>query len=294
VVKLAFWKTIGETYRLVFTRPLTILRAGWVWLALNIIMNFAGFLFPIKPGAQQPASVSFHAFIIPFTITFVIGILIWVSYISWMIALSRAILLGETSWTTALQFSYRHWRFIGISFLVSLLFTSIVLGVMLVGYVIGIIAAPIMAALQLSPVTSIPRSAIFAAGIGVTLVCALFILTGLELYLPAIAIDDPHGAIRAAWRRSRGNRFRMFFAFIASSLPYMIITGIIFGSLLLPVLLGDTGPMVPFVPHPISSIVLFIVNILWQATIPVFNAFAYKQLESNLPQLGAPGAGSAT
>jgi hypothetical protein len=52
MVKLAFWDTVGEAYRFVFTQPLTILRAGWAVLAIdfvNLLLPAAG----IKSAALQ-------------------------------------------------------------------------------------------------------------------------------------------------------------------------------------------------------------------------------------------------
>lgn len=34
MVRLAFWKTTVDAYRFVFTEPVTVIRAGWGFLAL--------------------------------------------------------------------------------------------------------------------------------------------------------------------------------------------------------------------------------------------------------------------
>ena len=198
MVKLAFWDTVGEAYRFVFTQPLTIMRAGWAVLAIdfvNLLLPAAG----IKSAALQV----------------LLAVIVYVLFIgiavAWHIALARAILLGESSWLAALRFHRRQWRLIGVS----LLFTVLVGVPVAIGAIAVAVAHP-------AGIVVAPFAIVFLA------LCIVVIAAGVRFYLviPAIAIDDPAKAIRAAWRRGQRNTLRLFFGVLICLLPVFLIVWI--------------------------------------------------------------------
>jgi len=204
VVKLAFWDTVNGAYRFVFAHPLTVLRTGWLYLLLNTLD------FAVRKAAPSDARLTATAF--------AVAVLLIGASIAWHVAFVRAILLNERSWTAALQFRHRHWRLLG---------AGIVLFLMLVP-VIAIAAVAGFAAVHVGGPVAV---AIFGVVAVVAIVVLIAAASRLYLLGPAIATDDPAKAIRAAWRRGRGNTLRLLFGSVLMVLPAVIVGAIVGGAL---------------------------------------------------------------
>ena len=107
MVKLAFWDTVNGAYRFVAGHPSMVLRTGWLYLVLNAID------VALRRGNSLTPSLR--------AVAFAVAILLIGASIAWHVALLRAILLNEHSWTAALQFRRRHWRLLGVGLLLFLM-----------------------------------------------------------------------------------------------------------------------------------------------------------------------------
>lgn len=261
MAKLAFWDTVNGAYRFVANHPLMVLRTGWLYLILNafdVALRRAGFLTP-----------SLRA------VAFAIAILLIGASIAWHVALLRAILLEEHSWAAALQFRRRHRRFLGVGVLLFLM----LLPVMAVGGGLG------FAAFHAGGPMAVAIFVLFAA---VGVIALTVIACRLYLLGPAIATDDPAKAIRAAWRRSRGNSWRLFFGDVLMIVPSVIVAGLIGGGGLL-VFVATHGDLsfagwlaqLSFGSRLALGVAQGVVQLVVSAFNVTFYAFAYRQLAVN-------------
>src|SRR5690348_584879 len=99
-----------------------ILRTGWLYLILNALD------VALRRGESLTPSLR--------AVAFAVSILLIGASVAWHIALLRAILLEEYSWTAALQFRRRHWRLLGVGVLLFLM----LLPIMAIGGVLGFVA----------------------------------------------------------------------------------------------------------------------------------------------------------
>ncbi|MDE2227660.1 MAG: hypothetical protein KGL11_01285 [Alphaproteobacteria bacterium] len=261
MVKLAFWDTVNSAYRFVFTHPLTIVRTGWAYLVIN------GVNFSFRNGGpHRPLSLA--------VLAFAVTVLVIAASIAWHVAFLRTILLGEHSWTAALQFRRRHWRIVGVTLLLML----ILVPAAAVAVVVGVVAAHL-------------GGAALVAGIVVIVAAAVaFIVAVTRLYLiaPAIATDDPAKAIRAAWRRGRRNTPRLFFGWLLMVLPAVIVTAI-GGGIVAVIFVAMHGPesagawiaQLGFVGRTALGLAQAAVQLVVGAFGAAFNALAYRQLAVN-------------
>jgi hypothetical protein len=261
VFKLAFWDTVNAAYRYVFTHPLTVLRAGWLYLLIGAIHLSVRKGEPFEPGPALLAGI--------------VAILLIAASIAWHIALFRAILLNESTWSAAVQFRRRHWRLVGVGILLFLILvpaTAIVAGI---GVVLVHAGGPAAIGGVLIIVVAVTA---------VIIVASRFYLLG-----PAIATDDPAKAIRAAWRRSHGNTFRLLFGGLLMILPAIIVLAVVGGGagLLLFVVIGGGVPLdewmmqLGFASRTAIGLVQAIVQLVVGALSIAFYALAYRQLAQN-------------
>ena len=261
MVKLAFWKTVGGAYRYVFAHPLTVLRAGWAYLLVDTVS-----LFLRKAAAPAPEIILAGV---------VVTVLLIAAGIAWHIALARAILLGEQTWSAAVQFRHRHWRMLGL------------------GVLLFLMLVPATAVVVLAGIFAIHAGWPAAAGgivlIPIAVVAAIMFASRLYLLAPAVAIDDPAKAIGAAWRRGRRNMLRLFFGGLLMVVPATVVLAIVGGSigLLLFFALGGGVPVDEWLAQ--LSLASRVALGLGQAVLQVFvgalsiafYAFAYRQLAPN-------------
>jgi len=262
VVKLAFWDTVNGAYRFVAGHPLIVLRTGWLYLILN------AFDMALRRGGSLTPSLR--------AVAFAIAILLIGAGVAWHVALVRAILLDEHSWTAALQFRRRHWRLLGVGVLLLLM----VLPVAAVAALIGILA------FHFGGPVAVAVFVLFAA---VGVVALTVIACRLYLLSPAIATDDPAKAIRAAWRRGGGNSWRLLFGDFLMIAPAIIVVGLIGGAGGLLVFVATHGDLsfnewlaqFSFGSRLALGVAQGVMQLVISAFSVTFYAFAYRQLAAN-------------
>ena len=262
MAKLAFWDTVNGAYRFVASHPLMVLRTGWLYLFLNA--------FDVALRRAESLTPSLRA------VAFAIAILLIGASVAWHVALLRAILLDEHSWTAALQFRRRHWRMLGVGILLFLMLLPIAAVIALIGFLAFHFGGPV----------GIAIFALFAAvaiGALVVVACRLYLLG------PAIATDDPAKAIRAAWRRGRGNSWRLFFGDLLMIVPAVIVAGLIGGAGGLLVFAATHGDLsfndwiaqLSFGNRLALGVAQGVIQLVVSAFSVTFYAFAYRQLAAN-------------
>ena len=262
MVKLAFWDTVNGAYRFVAGHPLIVLRTGWLYLILN------AFDMALRRGGSLTPSLR--------AVAFAIAILLIGAGVAWHVALVRAILLDEHSWTAALQFRRRHWRLLGVGVLLLLM----VLPVAAVAALIGILA------FHFGGPVAVAVFVLFAA---VGVVALTVIACRLYLLSPAIATDDPAKAIRAAWRRGGGNSWRLLFGDFLMIAPAIIVVGLIGGAGGLLVFVATHGDLsfnewlaqFSFGSRLALGVAQGVMQLVISAFSVTFYAFAYRQLAAN-------------
>jgi len=262
VVKVAFWDTVNGAYRFVAGHPLMVLRTGWLYLILNafdVALRRGGFLTP-----------SLRA------VAFAIAILLIGASIAWHIALLRAILRDEHSWAAALQFRRRHWRLLGVAVLLFLMLLPIIVVGGGLGFAAFHAGGPMAVAIFV-------LFAVVGGGALTVIACRLYLLG------PAIATDDPAKAIRAAWRRGRGNSWRLFFGDVLMIGPSVIVAGLIGGGSGLLVFVATHGDLsfaewlaqLSFGSRLALGVAQGVIQLVVSAFNITFYAFAYRQLAAN-------------
>lgn len=262
MVKLAFWDTVNGAYRFVASHPLMVLRTGWLYLVLT------AFDVALRRGGSLTPSLR--------AVAFAIAILLIGASIAWHVALVRAILLDEHSWAAALQFRRRHWRLLGIGVLLFLMLLPI-------AAIAGIIG---VAAFHAGGPVAVAIFVVFAA---VGVVALTVVACRLYLLGPAIATDDPAKAIRAAWRRGRGNSWRLFFGDALMIVPALMVAGLLGGAGGLLVFVATHGDLsfaewlaqLSFASRLALGVAQGVIQLVLSAFSVTFYAFAYRQLAAN-------------
>jgi hypothetical protein len=255
MVKLAFWNTIGETYRFIFTRPLVVLRAGWVMLTLGFAQGFVDYEY--GAFAEYEHGTGNHL------ISVILQMAAAISTIPAEVAIERAILLEESSWIVALQFRYRHWRQVGISVLMLLMVVPPAVIIVISNSIAYHYGLPVAAKAIIIVVS-------FFALLGLGLA-----FTRLQLAMPAIAIDDPAKAIRAAWRRGQSNSWRVFGGVVIITLSILLAFLLVFG------LQEGLVRLNVSMSQLIIVVLLEIFQFAGTMISISYFAFAYKQLAAN-------------
>lgn len=250
MVKLAFWKTVADAYRFVFTDPIAVIRAGWVFFSVYLIFLFQKSMY-VGP--------------VPLYVGVTVAVAYYAAYASWQIALSRTILANENSWIAGINLGRRFWRLVGAIALSVLILTGIV-GIPII--VVGVAAT----ALGFEP-HSLGKALVVVVGVIFALV-----LPRLYLFSPAIATDDHKKAIRAAWRRGKHNTLRLAFGSVICWLPSWITLAVVY----------ETLGQIPGVAAAQLSVIAAVLYLVWAifnfftaAVWVVFQALAYRQLAPN-------------
>ena len=221
--KLPLWHTIGLSYSTYFANLAAVLRASWLWLIVMAGVTFlasrqqwswmAAVVIDLKPG-QTPNVPK------PPEMTALIGlsnILLLLAGVSIAVAWHRLMILNERPGFSGSNVATGSvWRYIGIGIVI---------------FVIGFLPAAIIMVLDfvlLSPVTgaSAPASLVAVLLILVLYVIGAAITLRLSLLLPARATDDLRLRIGDAWRRTRGNTWRLLWGIFFTTVPPLIVAQI--------------------------------------------------------------------
>lgn len=220
--KLPLWQTIRLSYATYFEHfgnglriaalwlpPVAILAAIGGWLQATLLMEVAAF-----PKVQIDASQPMHLLMLGYAL----NLLLAVAAISSAVAWHRLLLLGEqpTARSGRNIGTRFFWRYVGVTILIAVIAT-IALVVVLVP----------MAALDLLPAAgSTPPVEI--AVIALTYVISVMLMLRLSPLLPARAIGNVTLLLKDAWRRTRGNLWRLFLGILACTIPPFLLVKIIF------------------------------------------------------------------
>jgi hypothetical protein len=250
--KLPLGESISLSYAWFFRKFADVLRISWLWLVLSAILIGAGswlqwtamahaFANAAK-GTIRPAQLQMPS---PLSVVLLLGLAYLVMMFgttSIAVAWHRRTILGEQPGLSGGNIVTKPlWRYIGVGIAIALI-TFLPIAVILVP-----------TALILGPATH-GTSGNQPSGIAIALIVlivfalyitALAIMLRLSVLLPARATGDLTLTFRQAWRRTRGNTWRMFWGLIACSVPPAIAMQIIFVVVMAAIGISKVLPTVP-------------------------------------------------
>jgi hypothetical protein len=268
VTKLPLWQTIRVSYATYFQHFGDALRIAALWLPpVAILATIGGWLqaTPLMEVAAIPqvkieASQPIHLLMLGYAL----NLLLAVAAISSAVAWHRLLLLGEqpTARSGRNIGTRFYWRYVGVTVLIAVIAT-IALVVVLVP----------MAALDLLPAAgSTPPVEI--AVIALTYVVSVMLMLRLSPLLPARAIGNVTLSLKDAWRRTRGNLWRLFLGILACTIPPFLLVKIIFIAL---TIIPIGGGIYLMQWAAASAIALCCWLLLWPIWVG-FLSHAYRQL----------------
>lgn len=240
IPKLPLWDTICYAYSAYFYYFLNVLRMSWLWLVvvvpLTALSNWlqwswmAALLANAKTGQGGQGGMSPQVLAMAsrpigtMVVGFAAGLTLALAAVSIAVAWHRLLILGEEPGPSGSNIATGNvWRYVGIGIAICVISFLPAL----------LIAVPIL-------ILSASVGSGFALLIPVVIV---LYLTGaaamlrLSLLLPARAVGDLGLGFGDAWRRTRGNTWRLFWGILACTLPPMLAAQVV--SLLL---VGFPGP----------------------------------------------------
>lgn len=270
--KIDVWRTVGAAYAFIFARPLRLLRLGGWWLALVALWQ----LWRLLPPPLQPPVIDENAPLSIMAAGFIASLFFAAGFLSFCVALHRAVLSGESrSWFAALRFGRREWRFLGYILLIATLMAVPV-------FVVDPGLASIIAELQGDAGVTVVLRVSFVIGYLEFLLVWIY-GARLMLVFPAVAADETGGRLARAWQRGRGNTLRVYFGSALCVFPFAASERIALWILDL----NRDGDV-----YGAISLATFILRI---AVLVAFYAYCYRQLASAAPaaDLAAPQAAPA-
>jgi hypothetical protein len=200
-MKIPFWRTLADSYRFFFGDLVWFVFASGGWLVALAATALAGMAV-----ARFSPALAFILVMIGAVLFYLGGSFAFA--VSW----HRLILRHEAPRLTP-RFTRREWRFAGCSALIGL-----------VAGATTIAAAGAAAALAVALVAAIgPLGYVFLVVPALCIIVGWWLMGRLSLALPATAIDEPGGQLRAAWRRGRGNGIRLFFGPLFAAVPVILV-----------------------------------------------------------------------
>ena len=221
--KLPVWQTIKEGLGFIWTEN----RAWFDYALIPIIVATAapmliGLLLIGKPiiglASEAEASNLFENLGLRFFVVIGLSALFsaWL-YVAFAVAWHRRYLLGpqNTSARELLQWSRRHWIFVGRGVGYFLLVAAVLVPLV---FVLNLILGSLIIGLG-------PAGPVLVPVLVIALFTFFFIqIVGLSLVFPAAAIEDSELGLIAAWTISKGNRWRMIgIILVGTFIPTFII-----------------------------------------------------------------------
>jgi hypothetical protein len=259
MAKIAFWRTVGDAYRDLFDNLGRFLILSGAWL-IAIVLTFV-----------VAALLSFVSIVLAYVVVIIGAVLFYFSgVLVFAVAWHRAILLDEPP-RMSLRFGRREWRFLGYSILIGLVFSGA-----------AVAGGAAFAALAIGLGAAFGGGTVVAAVSPIVIIAAWAICARLSLALPAAAVDEPGGLLRAAWRRGKGNAVRLFFGPLVCAVPIFIL------QMVLQFLAGppfwQTGIAHAMTAFPLTLSLLYVILVFVQAAVTVgFLSFSYRQLAGGIP-----------
>jgi hypothetical protein len=229
--KLPLWDAICRSYSIYFHDFPDVLRISWLWLVVTIpvlgISNWldwswmAGAMANLKAGLppQPPAPTMSWL-----TDTLVLGplakLIAIFSGVSIAVAWHRRIILDEHPGLSGSNIATRNlWRYVGVGI-------AIFLMSMVPAFVVLLMV--IFASFATGGVRAGPGSWFLNLVPTIVLLVVSVILLRLSLLFPARAVGDTGLTFKEAWRRTRGNTWRMFWGITACAAAPMLVPDIAF------------------------------------------------------------------
>ncbi|MGC1447890.1 MAG: hypothetical protein WA837_20680, partial [Xanthobacteraceae bacterium] len=216
--KLPLWNTIYRAYATWLSNPLDVLRISWLWLALAILTSLVEWSSISGTVADAGRESRPH---IPIEISVFVGLsnfFLMLSPFSIAVAWHRRIILDEQPrFSGSNVFTKSLWYYIGAGILITLTAWLPIVLIFLITAVFSMLLK--VAGTQLGPlgfVFLIPLILVFY-------LMSITIVLRLSLLLPARAVGDFGRTFKETWRRTRGNTWRIFWGFLACTLPTTIV-----------------------------------------------------------------------
>jgi len=273
--KLPLGETISLSYAWFFQKFADVLRVSWLWLMLCIVLfgieNWLHWSWLTAAFAHaSKGATHFQAPALPLGLGFLM-MLAWLAMMfgttSVAVAWHRRILLNEQPGLSGRNVASRAlWRYIGIGIAITLI---TILPIAIVMFPTMFLLAPAQG--------SQPDAAFFLMIpiIFVIYIAALAIMLRLSVLLPARAIGDTALTFGQAWRRTRGNTWRMFWGLLACSIPPLIvleiISAVVWAAIGTSKLVSTDGQMpVPPFGLIMMSAIMFVLSLL---IVPIYIGF---------------------
>jgi hypothetical protein len=237
--KLPLADTIGLAYSTYFEHFIDALRASWLWMALAATITgvanwgqwswFSTVMAEVKPSAPPP--VLNH---MPHPPGFVAlagvdNILLTLAGVSIAVAWHRLLILGEHPGFSGSNVATRDlWRYIGMGLAIGLI---VMLPIMVIFFSAFYFIFPSQHPAPGSP----PAGLLMLIPLVLVLyVVAIPVMLRLILLLPARAAGDLSLTFRQTWNLTRGNTWRLFWGFAATTVPPVLLMEIAFMVISLP------------------------------------------------------------
>ncbi|SHK07454.1 hypothetical protein SAMN05444159_2346 [Bradyrhizobium lablabi] len=232
--KLPLWPTIRLSYATYFQHFGDGLRIAALWLpviaTLDGIVGWlqASWMAELTANPQMQAKLAQSMPVV--VLGNVAGLGLTCAAVSIAVAWHRLLLLNEAPGLSGSNIGTRSlWRYVGIGILISLIAALPVAVTLLpmwpLGLLPGVGRAPALIAVG-----------VLAYIVGVTLVLRLCLL------LPARAAGDFNLTFKEAWRRTRGNVWRIFWGILACAVPPFVLTDLAYVAVILVPLGADINP----------------------------------------------------
>ncbi len=279
--KLPLGEVISLSYAWFFQKFADVLRVSWLWLVLCAVMigalNWVQWTWMaaafaeaakaqahgLRPQIAPPSGLGWLSTLTYLIMTFATAS-IAVAWHRRIILDERPGLSGGNIVTSAL------WRYAGVGIVLGVIcFLPIVFAAVPFTFVVSAVQG--VAGQQLN-------GAAIVAIVLFVIVCypaALAVVLRLSVLLPAQAVGDTALGFRQAWRRTRGNIWRMFWGLVACCLPPLIVLEIISAIVMAAIGFSRFVPAsgqfaVPAVGFTIMSTLMFVLSLL---IVPIYIGF---------------------
>jgi hypothetical protein len=227
--KLPLWNTICLTYATYFRDFLDVLATSWLWLILAAVpmgiaswLQFSWFAEVVanaKPGTSSPAQHISNP-----TVTVwlpnIANLIVLIAGVSIAVAWHRHIILGERPGLSVSNLATKNlWRYIGVGVAICLIVAVPALIV-----IVPIFRWLFSASINGQAHQPFPMFSIIAPIVLLLLyVGGTAVVMRLCLVLPARAVGDSQLTFKAAWKRTRGNIWRLLWGIVACTLPPIVV-----------------------------------------------------------------------
>lgn len=226
MTKLPVFQTVRDVWRFIWQerRDLFFLAAPFV-VVLSLVNAITSGL-TIEPTEVTDTAATLPGIQLLILVQIIVGVVVTTLFsVTW----HRRSLVPEESVTVAatLSWSTRHWRFLRA--LLTLFGIYMAVAILLAIVITGLILPVLLTSDAPAEVGQNPL--LFVIALPVLVYC----LVRLSLLFPAAAVDE-RLSVKACWRRTRGNGWRIFSIYVLASIPlFLIISAVsLIFSILLP------------------------------------------------------------